>query len=241
MAALIKLLEISDFKFVIAIFFVFAIFMSLILLICFSGIALKIGDKEINIGGIFRIMRKREEDRELRESLKNKTDEIDKECLAYIRDEIEGIADSITMHLLAEHCPFSLAKLGSIVKRELYSRVNHNNLKEKLATENIGDYINRILKKVEEQYGILRYQAARAQCHEQYEEWKEIKGPIEQEIKAFMAKEREYVVKYIKQKIQLYNETRPLFKTKRETQNSCDRQLAKNKAYLERLNGKGEL
>jgi len=57
-------------------------FFALVTIVFINGFSIKFGDKEINIGGVQRLLAKRDKDTLLKESLKKFTDDVDHETTA---------------------------------------------------------------------------------------------------------------------------------------------------------------
>jgi len=105
-----------------------------IVIIFTNGFSFRFGEKEINIGGVLRLLSKRDKDTLLKESLKKFSDDVDHEVTANLYDLVEEIEDNLREPLIqGEHCYFTFEKFSSIVKSELYKRIRRNSLWEKLS------------------------------------------------------------------------------------------------------------
>jgi hypothetical protein len=207
----------------------------IIALVFINGITMKIGNKEINIGGIRKLLAKRDEDILLKESLKRFSDEIDHETEADLYDLIEDMEFRIERVLLREHCYFTLDSFVAIVKKELYKRVRRNNLKDKLAEDSREKYVEKMLHAVEERYEFFQAKVSGVKCGDQYTEFTAIKDAIRQELCLWAQDACNVLILGMKNKIARYNESKDAFKTISARKFCCDHCVAKNQSYIDRL------
>jgi hypothetical protein len=200
-----------------------------------NGVSFKIGDKEINIGGIRKLLAWKDEDTRLKENLKRFADDVDNEIEADLYDLIEDMDVRIERILLQEHCYFTLDKFSAIVKKELHKRVRRNNLKEKLSEDSIDKYVDKALKNVEERYELFQAKVASVKCEDKYSGFQDIKEAIRQELLQWAKEASNILIAGMKKKIAKYEDSKKNFKTPSARKFCCDDCIAKNKVYIERL------
>ncbi|GMO52009.1 MAG: hypothetical protein Pg6C_17200 [Treponemataceae bacterium] len=215
---------------------VFAAFTLLVVVFSY-GITFKWGNKEITVGGIKRLLSKKDDDMLLKESLKRFSDEIDNDIEADIYDLIDDIDTRIENVLLREHCYFTFNRFISIIKKELYKRVRRNNLKERLSKEHRDKYIEKMILDIDEKYDVFRVKASIAKCNDIFSEFKAIKNSVRDELTRFVADAVEILVSGMKKKIERYENAKPEFKTDVARRFCCDDCITKNKAYIKNLTG----
>ena len=194
------------------------------------GITLRLGEKEVNIGGLKSLFAKRDADIAVKDQLKKQIDEIDDEMLADVQDLIDVM--NFEEALINHHCWFTLDKFVGLIKKELYKLVRHNNLKVKLCGENKEQYVSRILSDVREQYHILQLKADAADCHEQYGDFSLIEEKAKKEIGCFFDESKKIIIRHLRGKIALYEKNQEQFQSKELRKQSCEIPLEKNKKYI---------
>ena len=199
------------------------------------GITLKLGDKEINIGGLKKIFAKRDADIAVKDQLKKQIDGIDSEMLADVQDAADSMNSRFEAVLINKHCWFTLDKFIGLIKKELYKRIRRNNLKVKLCEENRANYVTRILGEVREQYQVLQMKAASADCHEQYGDFSLIEEDSKKEIEYFFDEAKKIVIRRLREKIALYEKAQEQFQTKELRRQSCEIPMQKNREYIANL------
>ena len=143
----------------------------LITVIFMNGFSVKLGEKEVHIGGIRRLLAKKDEDTLLKEELKRFSDDVDYDAEADLLDLIEDLDSKIETLAISEHCYFTFEKFTSIFKNELEKRVRRNNLKEKLAETSRDKYTAGILRDIEEKYELLQAKIAAVKCGDSYQKF----------------------------------------------------------------------
>ena len=213
-------------------------FLALISIILICGFSLKLGDKEINIGGIQRLLAKKEQDTLLKESLKKFSDDVDHEVNANLYDLVEDLEERLIDSLvLEEHCYFTFEKFTSLVKSELYKRIRRNSLWEKLSNAGRERYIAAILKDIEDRYEMLRAKANQVKCGDTYAEFKNIKGVIRNVLIKFFDGATEILIEGMEKKCEKYETSKKEFKTEAARKICCDYCIEKNKYRINKLTG----
>jgi len=210
----------------------------LVAIVFINGFSLKFGEKELNIGGIMRLLAKRDKDALLKESLKKFTDDVDHEVTANLYDLVEELEDHLEPPLIqGEHCYFTFEKFSAIVKSELYKRIRRNNLWEKLTESSRDRYIATILKDIEKRYRLLQEKVKQVKCGDSYEEFAAIKEPIRKVLDKFFDGAAKIMVAGMEKKIDEYEKTKPEFKTTAARKICCDDCIEKNKSRIKKLQG----
>jgi hypothetical protein len=215
-----------------------AILLFLFVVLCLvfmNGLSFKVGDKEVNIGGIRRLLARKDEDTRLKESLKRFSDDVDHETEADLYDLIEEMDTRIERVLLQEHCYFTLDKFSAIVKKELYKRVRRNNLKDRLSEESLEKYVEKMLKDVEERYELFLAKVSGVKCGDRYSGFRKIREAVRQELFLWAQDASKILVAGMNKKIAKYEDSKQSFKTSGARKFCCDDCITKNKAYIERL------
>jgi hypothetical protein len=150
-----------------------------------NGFSIRLGDKECNIGGVMRLLAKKDEDISLKESLKKFSDDIDHEIEADLYDLIEDVDTRVDRMLVDNHCYFTMDKFSSLVKKELQKRVRRNNLRERLSELGRAKYTAKILKDVEKQYQFFQVKTVSTGCKDQYGDFSTIKDFVQAELNTF--------------------------------------------------------
>jgi len=212
-------------------------FLALVTIIFLAGFSLKFGEKEINIGGVQRLLARRDKDTLLKESLKKFTDDVDHEVTANLYDLVEELEDHLGPPLLlGDHCYFTFEKFSSIVKSELYKRIRRNNLWEKLSDAGKDRYIATILRDIEKRYVILQTKANQVKCGDTYAEFADIKEAIRGILIKFFDGTAEILIAGMEKKIEKYEKTKEEFKTVAARKICCDDCIEKNNARINKLN-----
>jgi len=219
----------------IIILFVLA-FLTIILL---NGFSLKLGEKEINIGGVQRLLAKRDKDTLLKESLKKFSDDVDHEVTADLYDLVEEIEDHLREPLIqGNHCYFTFEKFTSLVKNELYRRIRRNSLWEKLSEAGKERYISSILKDIGKRYELLQAKANRVSCGDTYADFAEVKEAIHGALIKFFDGTVKILVAGMDKKCEKYEASKKEFKTEAARKICCDDCIEKNKYRINKLTGR---
>jgi hypothetical protein len=216
---------------------ILSFFLVVITVIFLNGFSVKFGGKEVNIGGIRKLLVKKDEDTLLKEGLKRFSDDVDHDIEADLYDLIDDIDSEIQRLALSKHCYFTFEKLSSIVKRELEKRIRRNNLKEKLSESSKNKYVSAILRDVEDRYDVLRAKISLLNCGESYAEFKAVEDGFREVLDQFFDRARGILVSGMENKIEKYEQTKDQFKTATARKFCCDDRILKNKMYIKNLTG----
>jgi len=208
----------------------------LIVIVFTNGFSFRLGDKEINIGGVLRLLSKRDKDTLLKEKLKKFSDDVDHEVTANLYDLVEELEDHLRGPLIqGDHCYFTFEKFSSVVKSELYKRIRRNSLWEKLSDAGKDRYINTALKDIEKRYDQLQAKANQVKCGDSYADFAKIKGDIRNVLVQFFDQTAEILIAGMEKKCEMYEKTKPEFKTAEAKKICCDDCIEKNKVRIEKL------
>ena len=210
--------------------------LTLIVIVFTNGFSFRSGEKEINIGGVLRLLAKRDKDTLLKETLKKFSDDVDHEVTANLYDLVTDLEDNLEPQLtIGKHCYFTWEKFSAIVKNELYKRIRRNNLWEKLTESSREKYITTILNDIGKRYKLLQESVNQVKCGDTYADFKDIKSAVHEVLCGFFFGAVEILVEGMEKKIEMYEKTKPDFKTADARKICCDDCIAKNRARIEKL------
>jgi len=204
-------------------------------IIFINGFSIKIGDKEFNVGGIQRLLARKDEDMLLKETLHEFSEKVDREVNGNLYDLVDSLNYEIDGIAINEHCYFTFEKFIAIFKNELEKRVRRNNLKEKLAKINRENYTATIMGNIESQYKKLRTKVSNLTCGETYAEFSVIENAAQNILNKFFDGTKYILIEGCRKKIKKYNEYRDKFKTISARKLSCDHPIEKNEGYIRDL------
>ena len=225
--------KLSNEQFLILCSFVLVLFA----IIFINGFSIKLGDKEFNIGGIMRLLVKKDEDTMLKEKLHRFSEEVDHEINGNLYDLVDSLNYEIEGFAMKEHCYFTHEKFISTVKTELEKRVRRNNLKDKLSIKNREKYVESMLKDIESRYELLHAKVSLLKCGEAYAHVSVIKNAIRKILYQFFDGANKILIEGCEKKIKEYNKEKGNFKTKAARKFSCEITIEKNTGYIQALRG----
>jgi len=210
-------------------------FLMLITIIFINGFSIRLGDKEINIGGVTRLLARKDEDILLKENLHRFSEEVDHDVNGELYDLVDNLNYKIEGIALNEHCYFTFEKFISIVKSELEKRVRRNNLKQKLAKTNRDNYVNSLMRNIESQYEKLQAKVNNLNCGEVYADFSVIKDAVRNILYMFFDGSKAILIEGCRKKNKRYNEYKSKFKTASAKKSSCEYPIEKNEGYIKDL------
>jgi hypothetical protein len=200
----------------------------------------------VEIGGLReeldeKIKEAREEENKIREDndlgieLKKFTDEIDENLHADLIAKIEEIDKKVIGFFAGSECEFPIFRFMGSIKKELYNRVNYNDLKNRLKTSGRDAYIKRLKEDIRNAYDHTYRLTLNLKCGLKYPAFPVVEQPlfsaVDWIIAEFLASERFR----IKEKITKYEDVRPFFKTDARREKHVDIPLKRNRDYLAAL------
>jgi hypothetical protein len=201
----------------------------------------------VEIGGLReeldgKIKEAREEEAKIREDndlgieLKKFTDEVDENLHADLITKIEEIDKRVIEFFVSSECEFPVFKFMGSIKKELYNRVNYNDLKNRLKTSGRDAYIKRLKDDIRNEYDHTYRLTLNLKCGLKYPAFSVVEHPIFSAVDWVMAEFLNIEKIRIREKIAKYEEVRPLFKTELRRKKHVDAPLKRNRDYLTALN-----
>jgi len=215
----------------------FSFLLVVIAVIFINGISIRRGDKEYNIGGVLRLIAKKDEDTLLKETLHRFSEEVDHDVNGKLYDLVDELNYQIEGLALKEHCYFTFEKFISILRTELEKRVRRDNLKEKLAKANCVKYTETIMKNIESRYNKLQIKINDLNCGESYANFSVIKNAVPDVLYKFSDSAKDILIAGCGKKIKRYKEEKEKFKTTAARKSSCEYPIEKNEGYIKDLGG----
>jgi hypothetical protein len=207
-----------------------------LLFISLVGINLKWGDREINIGGLWKRMSKKDDDEEIKERLKKVMDGIDEDMKADLYDLNDEISYE-TRNIYQGVCYFPAEKMADIVKSVLDKRVDRNKLTEKLSDTKRSSYIQDIKKNVREKYTFFYRMSKETVCKDIYPTPDEILGKLDALVDKWDLDSRAIIIKRKIEKIGIYKDSQEGFKVQRYRQKFCLDKIRDNIKYIRGMGG----
>jgi hypothetical protein len=222
---------------------VFAI-LGMIIFLLLRGFKGKFGPVEI--GGLReeldeKIKEAREEENKIREDndlgieLKKFTDEIDENLHADLIAKIEEIDKKVIGFFAGSECEFPIFRFMGSIKKELYNRVNYNDLKNRLKTSGRDAYIKRLKEDIRNAYDHTYRLTLNLKCGLKYPAFPVVEQPLFSAVDWIIAEFLNSERFRIKEKITKYEDVRPLFKTDARREKHVDIPLKLNRDYLAAL------
>jgi hypothetical protein len=175
------------------------------------------------------------EDNDLGVELKKFTDEVDTNLHADLIAKIEEIDRKVNEFFAGSECEFPIFRFMGAIKKELYNRVNYNNLKNRLKASGRDAYIQRLKDDIRSEYDHTYRMTVNLKCGIKYPPFSELEQQIFVAVDWVIA-EFLRIEKYrITDKIAKYKETGPLFKTEIRRVKHVDVPLKRNQDYLAAL------
>jgi hypothetical protein len=222
---------------------IFAAF-GMIVFLLLRGLKGKFGPVEI--GGLReeldgKLKESKEEENKIREDndlgieLKKYMDEADANLHADLIAKIEEIDKKVIGFLAGSECEFPIFRFIGAIKKELYNRVNYNDLKNKLKTSGREAYIKRLKDDIRNEYDHTYRMTLNLKCGLKYPAFPIVEQPLFSAVDWIMAEFLDTERSRIKEKIAKYEDARPLFKTEDRRIKHVDIPLKRNRDYLAAL------
>jgi hypothetical protein len=176
------------------------------------------------------------EDNDLGIELKKFTDEVDENLHADLISKIEEIDKKVNGVFAGSECEFPVFRFMGSIKKELYNRVNYNDLKNRLKTSGRDAYIKRLKDDIRNEYDHTYRLTLNLKCGLKYPEFPVVKQQLFSAADWVMSEFLDIEKARIKEKIARYEEIRPLFKTEDRRIKHVDIPLKRNQDYLAALN-----
>lgn len=207
-----------------------------LLFVSIIGINLKWGEKEINIGGLWKRMSKKDDDEDIKERLKKIIDGIDEDMRADLYDLNDEISDE-TRTVYQGICYFPSEKMSDIVKSVLDKRVDRNRLTEKLSDTKRASYIQEIKKDIRGKYTFFYRMSKETVCKDIYPLPDEVFGKLDALVDKWDLDSRAIIIKRKIEKIGIYKDSQEGFKVQRYRQKFCLDKIRDNIKYIRGMGG----
>jgi hypothetical protein len=222
---------------------VFAV-LGVIVFLLLRGFKGKFGPLEI--GGLreeldSKIKETREEENKIREDndlgieLKKFTDEVDNNLRADLISKIEETDKKANEFFVGSECEFPIFRFMELIKKELYNRVNYNDLKNRLKTSSRDAYIKRLKDDIRNEYDHTYRLTLNLRCGFKYPSFSVVEQQLFSTVDWVMAEFLSIEKLRVKEKIAKYEEVRSLFKTDIRRVKHVDIPLKRNQKYLTEL------
>jgi hypothetical protein len=176
------------------------------------------------------------EDNDLGAELKKFTDEVDDNLHADLIAKIEKIDKKVINFFAGSECEFPVFRFMGSIKKELYNRVNYNDLKNRLKTSGREAYIKRLKDDIRNEYDHTYRLTLTIRCGIKYPEFSIVEQQLFSAVDWVMAEFLRILKFRIEEKIAKYKEEQALFKTESRRIKHVDVPLKKNQEYLAALN-----
>jgi hypothetical protein len=222
---------------------IFAV-LGMIIFLLSKGFKGKIGPLEI--GGLReevdeKIRQSKEEEIKIRDDndlgmeLKKFMDESDANLHADLIAKIEEIDKKVNEFFIGSECEFPVFRFMGAIKKELYNRVNYNDLKNRLKTSGREAYIKRLKDDIRNEYDHTYRLTLGLKCGLKYPDFSRVEQQLFSAVDWVMAEFLNIEKSRIKEKITKYEELHPLFKTEDRRIKHVDVPLKRNQDYLAAL------
>jgi hypothetical protein len=188
-----------------------------------------------------KIQQSKEEETRIREDddmgmeLKKIMDEVDANLHADLIAKIEEIDQKVNKFFIGSECEFPVFRFMGAIKKELYNRVNYNDLKNKLKISGREAYIKRLKDDIRNEYDHAYQMTLNLKCKLKYPDFSAMEQQLFSAVDWVMS-EFLRIIKYrIEEKISKYQEYHPLFKTEIRRIKHVDVPLKRNQDYLKDL------
>jgi hypothetical protein len=219
--------------------------LAVIVFLLLSGFKGKFGPVEI--GGLreemdSKIRQAREEEIKIREDndlgieLKKFTDEADENLHADLIAKIEETDKRINEFFIGSECEFPIFRFMGAIKKELYNRVNYNDLKNRLKTSGRDAYIKRLKDDIRNEYDHTYRLTLNLKCGIKYPHFSIVEQQLFSAVDWVMAEFLRIIKNRIEEKISKYKAYQPLFKMEIRREKHVDIPLKRNQGYLADLN-----
>jgi hypothetical protein len=175
------------------------------------------------------------EDNDLGMELKKFMDESDANLHADLIAKIEEIDRKVNTFFAGSECEFPVFRFMGAIKKELYNRVNYNDLKNKLKTSGREAYIKRLKDDIRNEYDHTYRLTLSLKCGLKYHSFDTMEQQIFNAVDWVMAEFSRILKSRLEEKIGKYKEDQPLFKTEIRRIKHVDVPLKRNQDYLAAL------
>jgi hypothetical protein len=175
------------------------------------------------------------DDNDLGIELKKFTDEVDANLHADLIAKIEEIDRKVNEFFAGSECEFPVFRFMGSIKKELYNRVNYNDLKNRLKTSGRDAYIKRLKDDIRNAYDHTYRLTLNLKCGLKYPDFIIVEQQLSSAVDWVMSEFVRILKARIGEKIAKYKEDQPLFKTEIRRIKHVDIPLKRNQDCLAAL------
>jgi hypothetical protein len=175
------------------------------------------------------------DDNDLGAELKKFMDESDSNLHADLIAKIEEMDRKVNHLFAGSECEFPVFKFMGSIKKELYNRVNYNDLKNKLKTSGRDAYIKRLKDDIRNEYDHTYRLTLNLKCGLKYPDFSIVEQQLFSSVDWVIAEFLRIIKLRIEEKISKYKADQPLFKTEIRRIKHVDVPLKRNQDYLAAL------
>jgi hypothetical protein len=175
------------------------------------------------------------EDNDLGMELKKFMDEVDANLHADLIAKIEEIDRKVNTFFSGSECEFPVFRFMGSIKKELYTRVNYNDLKNRLKASGREAYIKRLKDDIQNEYDHTYRLTLNLKCGLKYPDFSVLEQQLLASVDWVMSEFLRIIKFRIEEKIAKYKADQPLFKTEMRRIKHVDIPLKRNQDYLEAL------
>jgi hypothetical protein len=176
------------------------------------------------------------EDNDLGAELKKFTEEVDANMYADLIAKIEEIDRKVNAFFVGSECEFPVFRFMGAIKKELYNRVNYNDLKNRLKASGREAYIKRLKDDIRNEYDHTYRQTLDLKCGLKYPDFSIVEQQLFAAVDWVIAEFLRIIRFRIEEKIAKYKEYQSRFKTEIRMVKHVDVPLKRNQEYLAALN-----
>lgn len=163
--------------------------------------------------------------------------EIDDKLHADLKRATRNTEDTVYGIFSNLHCEYPVVMLVSQLKSELFQRIDENNLRVKLSQTEIKDYLWEIKKNLEKRYESFISKSKTSSCKIEYADWSSVEKKLDKLLEDWSKSCINYLIKRMKEKIDLYKEWENKFETSEYKEDSILNPIRKNMNYIVALGG----
>jgi hypothetical protein len=176
------------------------------------------------------------EDNDLGIELKKIMDEIDENLHADLIAKVEEIDRKVGEFFIGSECEFPVFRFIGSIKKELYNRINYNDLKNRFKASSRDAYIKRLKDDIRNEYDHTYRLTLDLKCDLKYPAFPVVEQQLFAAIDWVTAEFLKITKLRIEEKIAEYKAKQSLFKTETRRIKHVDVPLKRNQDYLHALN-----
>jgi hypothetical protein len=175
------------------------------------------------------------DDNDLGAELKKFMDESDANLHADLIAKIEEIDRKVNGFFAGSECEFPVFRFMGSIKKELYNRVNYNDLKNRLKISGREAYIKRLKDDIRNEYDHTYRLTLNLKCGLKYPDFSIVEQQLFSAVDWVMSEFIRIIKSRLEEKIAKYREVQSIFKTETRRIKHVDVPLKRNQDYLAAL------